>query len=182
MRNIFKIIIVFIFVTLFSLMVYGVAQQTLRMSMNMVPATLATDAIYKLENGIAPKSVTLPPAIELSKSISPFVMILDANGKVLVSSAILNGKVPTIPSGIFDFVNAKGEDRVTWQPEAGVREATVINRYTAGTVSGYVVAGTSLKESEATIDKIGRDIFIGWVIINVFSVISLAFLELIKKR
>jgi hypothetical protein len=182
MRNIFKIVIVFIFVTLFSVMVYGVTQQTLRMNANAVPAALAMDAIFKLENGVAPKSVILPPTVELSKSISPFVMIFDSNGKVLVSSALLNGKVPTIPSGIFDFVNAKGEDRVTWQPEAGVLEALVVDRYSVGSVSGYVAAGTSLKESEATIDKIGKDIFIGWVIINVFSVISLAFLELIKKR
>ena len=163
-------------------MVYAVDQQTLRMGVNAVPATLATDAIYRLENGVAPKSVALPPAIELSKSISPFVMIFDANGKVLVSSATLNGAIPTVPSGIFDYVNAKGEDRVTWQPEAGVREALVIDRYTTGSVSGYVVAGTSLKESEATINKIGRDVVIGWVVINVFAVVSLAFLELNKKR
>ena len=28
--------------------------------------------------------------------------------------------------GVFDTVRARGEDRVTWQPENGVRNATVV--------------------------------------------------------
>jgi hypothetical protein len=183
MKNILKLsVISVIFVTLFSLMVYGTAQQMLRQGVNSTPAELISDVIYKLNNGVSPKSVMLPPAVEISKSLSPFVIILDQNKKVLVSSATLDGSVPVIPQGTFDWVGKSGQDRVTWQPRPGIREALVIDKYSAGTASGYVVAGTSLKESESTIDKLGRNILIGWFVINAFSVASIIFLQIFKKK
>lgn len=163
-------------------MVYGVAQQSLRLGANAVPVTLATDVIYKLENGTAAKSVALPAPVEIFKSLSPFVIILDQNKKVLVSSATLNGITPVIPAGTFDYVAASGQDRITWQPQSGVREAIVIDKYSVGTITGYVVAGTSLKETELTIDKIGKDVVAGWLVINIFAVISMAFLTLFREK
>lgn len=182
MRHILEIIIVFVFITLISLMVYGVAQQMLRQGANNVPVQLAADVINKLESGVSVKSVALPTGIEISKSLSPFVIILDQNKKVLVSSATLNSQIIVIPAGVFDFVARNGEDRITWQPQAGIREAIVVDKYSAGGTSGFVVAGTSLKETESTIDKIGRDVIIGWIIINIFAVTSLALLTLFRKK
>jgi hypothetical protein len=172
MKHIFKVLVIVVFVSLISLMVYGTMQQMLRQGINYVPVQLATDAVNRLDSGISPKSVPLPTNIEISKSISPFVIILDQNKKVLVSSATLNGVTPVIPQGTFDYVAGSGQDRVTWQPQPGIREALVVDKYSAEGSSGYVVAGTSLKESEATTDKIGRDIFIGWVVINVFVIVA----------
>jgi hypothetical protein len=172
MKHIFKILIIVIFISLISLMVYGTMQQTLRQGINNVPVQLATDAVNKLESGISAKSVPLPANIEISKSLSPFVMIFDQNKKVLVSSATLDGATPVIPQGIFDNVEGSGQDRVTWQPQPGIREAIVVDAYSTRDSNGYVVAGTSLKESEAITDKIGRDIFIGWIILNVFAIVS----------
>jgi hypothetical protein len=172
MKHIFKILVIVIFISLISLMVYGTMQQTLRQGINIVPVQLATDAVNKLESGISAKSVPLPANIEISKSLSPFVIIFDQNKKVLVSSATLDGSTPVIPQGTFDYVTKSGQDRVTWQPRTGIREALVIDKYSTDGSSGYVVAGTSLKESEAITDKVGRDIFIGWIVINAFAIIS----------
>ena len=168
MKHLFKILVIVVSVSLVSLMIYGTMQQMLRQGINSVPVQLATDAVNKLESGVSAKSVSLPANIEIFKSLSPFVMIFDQNKKVLVSSATLDGAIPVIPQGIFDYVAKSGQDRVTWQPMPGIREALVIDKYSAG----YVVAGTSLKESEAVTDKVGRDIFIGWIIINVFAIVS----------
>jgi hypothetical protein len=183
MKNYFKLsIISAILVTLFSSMVYGVAQQTLRMSANYIPFQLATDVVNKLENGFSPNSVALPIKIEISNSLYPFVMILDQNKKVLVTSATLSGNVPEIPQGTFDWVTAHGQDKVTWQPFPGVREALVIDKYRNGPISGYVVAGGTLKLTEDTIDKLGKDILIGWFIINCFAIVSIIFLKKSKKQ
>lgn len=172
MKYIFKILVIVIFISLISLMVYGTMQQTLRQGINIIPVQLATDAVNKLESGVSAKSVPLPANVEISKSISPFVMILDQNNKVLVSSGTLNGAPPVIPQGTFDYVAKSGQDRVTWQPEPGIREAIVVDSYSVGGSGGYVIAGTSLKESEAITDKVGRDIFIGWIVINAFAIVS----------
>ena len=56
----------------------------------------------------------------------------------------MHGTVPDYPVGIFDYVQKKGQDRVTWQPEAGVRMATVVVPYK----NGFVMAGRSLTEVE----------------------------------
>ena len=170
------------FVTLFSVMVYGTAQQMLRMSANYVPLQLATDAVNKLNSGVLPRSLVLPANIEISKSLYPFVIILDQNKKVIVTSATLDGEVPTIPAGTFDYVAKRGQDKVTWQPYPGVREALVIDKYSNGSISGYVVTGGTLKLTEDTIDKLGRDILIGWFVISAFAVASIAFLKIFKKK
>ena len=39
----------------------------------------------------------------------------------------------------------RGEDRLTWQPEPGVRSATVVVHY-QGAQAGFVMAGRSLRE------------------------------------
>ena len=182
MKNILKFsIISVIFVSLFSLMVYGVSQQMLRLGANDVPLKLSVDAINELKAGIPAKSLRLPEKVEISQSLSPWLIILDQNKKVLATSATLDGTVPTIPQGIFDWVAQSGQDRVTWQPRVGVREAIVIDKYSFGNTSGFVVSGISLKEVESRIDKIGFDVLVGWAVINLFTITSLIFLEMTKK-
>ena len=176
MKQILKLSVISeIFITLISIMVYGTAQQMLRMSANYAPLQLATDAVNKLNSGVLPRSMMLPTSIEISQSLYPFLIILDQNKSVIVTSATLDGEVPAIPQGTFDYVAKSGQDKVTWQPYPGVREALVIDKYKNGPISGYVVAGGTLKLTEDTIDKLGRDIFIGWFVINAFAVASIVF-------
>ncbi len=56
---------------------------------------------------------------------------------------------------VFCTVSASrvGEDRITWQPEPGIRSAVVVVHYT-GATPGYVMAGRSLREVEWRIDRL----------------------------
>lgn len=153
-------------------MIYGTTQQMLRLGANEPQVQLSEDTANKLNGGLSVKSINLPEKVEISQSLSPYIIILDQNKKVLSSSATLNGIVPVIPSGIFDSVAKNGEERVTWQPQPGVRQAIVVNKYSDGSLNGFVVAGRSLRETEFLIDKLGRDIFVGWIAINLFAIVS----------
>ena len=55
--------------------------------------------------------------------------------------------IPKIPKGIFSATDKIGEDRVTWEPQKGIREAVIVTKF-SGMQSGYAVAGRSLKEVE----------------------------------
>jgi len=71
--------------------------------------------------------------------------------QVLASSATLHSQVPDYPVGVFDTVRAHGEHHVTWQPENGVRNATVAVAWQRG----FVVAGRSLRLTEQRVDQLG---------------------------
>jgi hypothetical protein len=158
-------------------LVYVIVQQNYRMSANDPQIQIAEDiaaAIAKGQpaDGIVPATGTT----EISQSLSPFVIIYDDNGKLIGSSAILNGKNPSYPTGVFDNVKKSGEARVTWQPEAGVRMATVVTRYT-GTASGYVIAGRSLKEVEKRISQSLALSLLGGAAALVLSFLAMFFLK-----
>jgi len=63
-----------------------------------------------------------------------------------------------------DNVAQKGETRVAWQPETGLRFATVAIKYN----NEYIVAARSLSETGKLIDKLGRLIFMAWLACAVF--------------
>ncbi len=97
----------------------------------------------------------------MTRSLASFVMVFDASGRVLASSAALNGAPPSLPDGVLTYVQAHGEDRFTWQPTPGVRSAAVATRF-QGQRSGFVVAGRSLREVEDRKERLKTDIaFLG---------------------
>jgi hypothetical protein len=73
------------------------------------------------------------------------MIVYDDQGEAVASSGALHGQIPSLPAGVLDYVRENSEDRVTWQPEAGVRIAAVIVRF-EGVESGFVLAGRSLRE------------------------------------
>jgi len=139
---------------------YGIAQQMNRQSADEPQVQMAYDAALSLEGGASAASLVTGNKTDVSQSLSPFIIIYDENKNVIASSAVLDGAAPSLPSGILDKTPQNGDSRVTWQPRAGLRFATVTVR-TAGN-GGFVVAGRSLYETESRIDKIGRLIFLGW--------------------
>lgn len=124
--------------------IYTVSQQNIRLSANALPAELAQETINRLKNGLNVNQATDLPKIELESSLSPFVMVFDSAGNLLESNTTLAGKAPAIPVGILKHTKTFGEDRVTWQPEPGVRLAIVAKAF----AKGFVVAGHSLQEYE----------------------------------
>ena len=150
-------------------LVYLVAQQTVRLGANEQPMQLAMDTALKLENGQSATGAVPAENVDLSKSLSPFVMVFDIHKNLLATSGMTGSSKPTYPKSVLDSVGKNGEDRVTWQPQTGLRYATVALKIN----SGYIVAGRSLSEAEKLIDEIGRVVLLAWLACAVFSVIAL---------
>jgi hypothetical protein len=125
-------------------LVYLAVQQSLRMGANDPQIQMAEDAASALNAGARVDSILPATKVELVSSLAPFIVVFDDSGNVLASSATLHGAFPVYPSGVLDYTRQKGQDRVTWQPEAGVRLATVVERYD----KGFILAGRSLREVE----------------------------------
>jgi hypothetical protein len=123
--------------------------------------------------------VLVPTAkVDIAASLLPFLMIFDEAGNVVASSATLHGQNPSVPTGIFDYVKQNGEDRVTWQPEVGVRIAAVATK----SEHGFVLAGRSLRETEKRIDQAGTISIIAALAISVLTFLAIAFGEFVGKE
>jgi hypothetical protein len=131
-------------------LVFLVAQQSLRMGANDPQIQMAEDAASSLNGGASAESVVPSNKVEIADSLAPFMIIFDDSGKILASSASLHGAIPDYPMGVLDYTRQNSQDRVTWQPEAGVRMATVVARYDRG----FVMAGRSLREVEKRADQL----------------------------
>ena len=135
--------------TFFAFLSYGLAQQTARQGANDPQIQMAEDGARAIENGASPTAaVGDAPVIDFSKSLAPFVIVFDNNGKPIASSGNLNGAVPPLPSGVFDYTRLTAEDTFTWQPQDGVRIAATIARVAGPKYTGFVLSGRSLREVE----------------------------------
>jgi len=149
--------------TALALLVYVVAQQIGRHSADDPQIQMARDAVSLLESGQSPDSVLPAAHVDMSRSLAPFLIVLDDRGKVLAASATLRGAPRAVPQGVLTNVRDHGEERVTWQPEPGVRIASVVGHYT-GSPGGFVVAGRSLRETEERVVQFQQLILIGWAL------------------
>jgi hypothetical protein len=159
-------------------LVYLAVQQELRQTANDPQIQIAEDAALALENGAAAGSRMPTDKVAIEKSLAPFVMVFDDRGETVGSSATLHGETPQLPPGILDYVRTHGEDRVTWQPEPGVRIAAVVVHY-KGTQPGFVLAGRSLREAEAREDNALIEAGIAWAFATGASLIAVILCEFI---
>ncbi len=167
--------------TLLCVLVYGAVQQDMRQSANDPQIALAEDAAASLAAGHTPDSVVASSPIAIEKSLAPFVIVYDANGKPLASGGTLAGKIPIPPSGVFAMAVATSEDRVTWQPQPDVRLATIVTPYHSNTASGFVLAARSLREVEQREDQLARNVGIGWIATLVATAVTLLFIQIITQ-
>ncbi|GEM_PF-3869856 len=81
-------------------------------------------------------------------------------------AALLNGIAPVPSIGVFENAKIRGRNIFTWEPQSGVRVATVIVPYytVEGGGSGFVLVGRSLCEMERVIEEIAFDVLIGWIV------------------
>jgi hypothetical protein len=169
-KIIFWLLCASLVITALCLLVYGTVQQNIRQSANDPQIQIAEDASYDLAHGEVPADIvphgTIP--VEMSRSLAPFIMIIDSNGSALESSVTLSGQMPAVPAGVLAYVLAHGEDRITWQPQEGVRVAAVVTSFTLpnGT-SGFVLAGRSLREVEIREAHIGNIVLAAWAVLMI---------------
>lgn len=100
--------------------------------------------------------------VDITKSLSPYVIVYDSSGKPVAGNATFNGNLPELPKGVFSYTKENGQDRFTWQPEAGLRSAVIVS-YFNGINSGYVAAGRSLREVEKREDQLFLQVGLGWI-------------------
>lgn len=164
--------------TLLCGLVYLAVQQSLRQGANDPQVQMAEDASAALAAGGTPESVLAVAQVEISNSLAPFMVIYNDTGGPLASSGLLHGTVPLLPSGVFDYTRQNGEDRVSWQPESGVRIAAVVVAY-GGAQPGFVLAGRSLREVEKRESQVEQITGIVWLVTLAGSLVVVAGCELL---
>jgi len=139
-----------------------IPQQVLRLGANDPQIAMAGDLVARLEQGIAPAEAVPAGSIDLSRSLTPFLIAYDDQGRPLASQAQLNGKTPAPPSGVFANVRQHGEARISWQPRRDVRIAAVIQRVN-GPQPGFVLAGRNMREVESREALVGQLAGLTWI-------------------
>jgi len=143
---------------------YVADQQILRQGANDPQIQLAEDAAAALGRGAsAPAIVSSGAQIDVSQSLSPFIIVMNAKGTILQSSGVLGTLPPILPRGVINYMQTHSEDRITWEPAKGVRIATVIVSF-KGRASGFVLAGRSLREVEKREDALYWQFFTAWIL------------------
>jgi hypothetical protein len=149
-----------------ALALYAIPQQVLRNGANDPQIQLATDAVAMLEGGAPPSEAISAGNVDMARSLAPFIIAYDDQGKPLASQAKLSGGVPVLPTGVFDYVRQHGEERVSWQPilgnVRGVRIAAVVERV-GGAHPGFVLAGRSLREVEVRETEVREMAGLTWI-------------------
>lgn len=149
------------------ILVYVAVQQNYRMNANDPQIQMAQDAAASLDQGAAPAAVIPQVKTDLAASLAPFIMVFDKQGNLAATSGILAGDFPAYPLGALTAAEKTGENRVTWQPRAGLRFASVVH----STRNGYVVAARSLREVESRIDQTTLFTGLTWLIALLLSLI-----------
>jgi hypothetical protein len=168
-------------VTALAGLIYVVVQQNYRQSANDPQIQLAEDSAARLGAGAQPQAVVGADTVDLVRSLSPFLIVYDDKGNPVASSAQLNGQTPSLPAGVFSSVRESGEDRLTWQPQEGVREAAVIVQF-GGSQPGFVLGGRSLTEVEKRVDQLTWMVGVGWLATMLGTLVACAIVLLVGDK
>jgi hypothetical protein len=144
-------------------LIYLSVQQDLRIGGNDPQIQIAEDVAKQISIGQNPLAFIPPIKVEISESLANYIIIFDDKQKIIGSSAVLDGKAPIIPTGVFAQTKSLGETRFTWQPRTGVRSAVVVD-YFKGATNGYVLVGRSLREIENRENNLELIVFLAWVV------------------
>ena len=160
-------------------LIYLAVQHDLRIGANDPQIQITEDVARQIETGQNPVDFIPPIKVEISKSLANYIMIFDEKGKLLGSSAVLDGKEPTMPQGIFATTKNLGETRFTWQPRSGVRSAVIVDYY-KGPSNGFVLVGRSLREVENRENNLELIVFLAWAVTLGTTLASIIILQKIK--
>lgn len=152
------------------LLVYVVVQQSYRQNADDPQIQMATDAAQALDLGKSIEEIVPAETIDIDHSLAPFYLVFNANEQPVAGSGILNNSLQTLPEGVLAFAKEKGENRVTWQPQPGVRIAAVILPYR----DGYVLVGRNLREVEAREAQLSTFAGVTWVLAMIGTLIAIA--------
>ena len=123
--------------------IYVTVQQSQRSAANYPQIQLAEDSAAGLNAGGQPTTL-VRGQVNMAASLAPFTIIYDKQGNVVAGSGYLDHQVAKVPLGVLQAAKTKTYNAVTWQPQAGVRIASV----SVAAKGYYVLSGRSLKEVE----------------------------------
>jgi hypothetical protein len=147
----FAIVSTILFIT-----IYTVAQQSIRQNANDPQIQLAQDYSNALEKGTGPALIANPTSFDISKTLDNFVIIVDSSNNIIASDAQIGSSQPVPPKGVFDYAGKHDDNRLTWQPQNGVRLAIVVKKYEYNGTTGYIVVGRNMQEVEKREDSIEK--------------------------
>ena len=134
--------------TILTAFIYAAVQQNYRSSANDPQVQLAEDGAAALRAGTSPFQIVGNGHVEAGTSLAPFVTVFGPDRQPLATNGQFKQVTRVPPAGTFDYAKAHGQDRFTWEPGTGNREAAVLV-YNGGTNPGYVLAARDLREVEA---------------------------------
>jgi hypothetical protein len=153
-------------------LVYGAVQQSLRTGADDPQRQIAEDAAARLSSGARPEDVATGPSVDLAASLAPFTIVYGADGGVVASTGLLDGRAPTPPEGVLRAAVDGGSNAITWEPQDGVREAIVVFPWSASSAGGTVLVGRSLRAVEEREDTLTLMVGAGLVVALVASAVG----------
>jgi hypothetical protein len=141
-------------------------QQMLRRGANEPQIDMANYYAGEIGSGEDPGNVIPPGYVDAERSLQPFVIFYDDQGKPGPGTGYLDQVLPAPPTGVFDFVRKQGSENVTWQPRPGIRLASVIRRV-QGKKSGFILAARSLRLVEQQEKLLWRIAVGGWITVMI---------------
>ena len=132
---------------------YLMAQQVVRLGANGVPAEVANAVAGRWDRQPA-ADLAGPNVSDPAGRLAPNIFMYNVQRRLIASNTGATTKADQPPAGSFDYAKKHGDNRFTWQPPHGQRQAAVLAFDTHN--GGYVLATQSLKESEHLIDQLGR--------------------------
>lgn len=152
---------------------YAMVQQSTRLSADDLPLTTAQVAKQELQAGSNASDIVPVLKTDLKNDTSVFMIITDSSKHVLASSAVLNGRTPLPPNGVFSFTNIHGTDHFTWEPQNDVRVATRVERFGKSPDNGFIITGQSLKPFEDRISTYTALSLAAWLAVLAWSYLLL---------
>lgn len=144
------------------LSIYIIIQQSLRMTANSPQDSIVENmSLLAAKQGISLEPI-LKQSIDITSEETPFVIVYDKDGNFLASSAVLKGRIPVLPKGVFETVKKSIKKSFTWEPEGGIRIAAVM-KYYSGKYSGYILVGRTLTTVEEAEDYFKKMVITGMI-------------------
>lgn len=154
-------LLLFALVTVIAAVVYICVQQVYRTGADDPQIEIATSVANAVESH---KNLDqfFDDTVLLESGLRPFVIIYDNKGNPVRSSGFLHQKIPRLPNGVLAHATEGYNHLVTWQPEANVRMALVIEKISNPDMT-FVAVGRSLKAIEEREAALVSVIFVGWL-------------------
>jgi hypothetical protein len=142
---------------------------------------MVSSFLSEAASGMAADDIIPRGYVDPARSLEPFLIFYDNQGNPKSGTGYLDQVLPAPPQGIFAFVRTHGAEKFTWQPQPGVRIATVIQRVD-GPSPGFILAGRSLKIVEEEEDLLRRGTFFGWFFIMLLIAGSALLLHRVQSK